>query len=102
MRTSQPEINGLVLEEPEKIDFGPFVTFFGSFEGNASSSTRATSRERTDDRKFVAEKIDAKLLRSFIRDPDGFSLAKVADATRLSRHADLIRLLGKHLKLVPA
>jgi len=52
-------------------------------------------------RVLEGAQIDAKVLRAIARDPDGFSLTSLLTADQITRHGDLIRLLGTAIRQPP-
>ena len=117
VRTTEPDIKGLTLEEPEKIDIGSLVGLFPAGRINfATADVSETGRENLvaaressgqqvagvqQIQKTSAQMVDARALRTLARDPDRFSLTNVTAAAKLTLHGDLLRLLGKHLKIKP-
>lgn len=108
VRTTQPDIKGLTLEEPEKIDVReitgildkirvPVSVAVEEVPGDIASRTRSMAASEP----FSTQKIDARILKTLARDPDGFSLTKVADAANLTVHGDLLRLIARHLDVKP-
>jgi hypothetical protein len=114
VRTTQPAIRGLSLDDPPKIDVRKI---FELARPNAlvaqlrSAATAADAGEEAGEKAHraaeVAElspalvrralegtRLDAKALRTIARDPDGFSLTSLLSADQITRHADLMRLLG--------
>ncbi|AXF85322.1 hypothetical protein DTO96_101052 [Ephemeroptericola cinctiostellae] len=105
VRTTQPEIKGFVLNEPKKIDIGVIKAILGNrqmqtmsseFENEALTARAALFSPATmavDD--IPVQKIDAQILKTLARDPDGFSLTKVISAANLTVHADLIHAISQ-------
>lgn len=111
VRTTEPTIKGLTLREPAKIDISQLV---GLLPTKATTSLRALAgSDDTDDAKaaiesaavrttsLATERLDAGILQSLARDPDGFSLTQVAAAAELTVHGDLLRVIGQHLGKLP-
>lgn len=110
VRTTQPDIKGLTLEEPEKIDIRQIAGVlkgveFASLERMSvrSAAGRESPEEitRNPEPSLTTQRIDARILKTLARDPDGFTLTKVANAAHLTAHGDLLRLIAKHLKVKP-
>jgi hypothetical protein len=110
VRTSEPEIKGLTLEEPSKVSMAqlegvlrPILATKTFAINNASEKEEATMVSplmmRTAGSTTPA--IDAKVLKTLARDPDGFSLTSIASAAKLTAHGDLLRLLGKVIRQKP-
>ncbi len=106
VRTTEPEIRGLELEEPAKVDVRRVVATIGAERVARRRAVPADVDERARDTAATAEpmraaidvselegSVDAKIMNTLARDPDGFSLTAVASAAYLTRHADLLRLL---------
>jgi competence ComEA-like helix-hairpin-helix protein len=113
VRTTEPDIRGLTLDEPRKIP-GKVIGGFLPELVVQPPIVRALARESTTVRERVepaeieeraaigaaafagAENlaIDARVLRSLTRDPERLSADRVRDAAVLSLHGDLQRLLG--------
>lgn len=105
VRTTEPEIRGLTLDEPAKIGIGTLaphleiLTAIGrrdvvttdqpTLSRDVDAAVSATAATIPDDYR-----LDAKALKTLARDPDGFSLATVAGAVKLTAHADLLRAVG--------
>lgn len=125
VRTTEPEILGLTLDEPRKVP-GRILTEFlpGLVATEATIRTAApdlsalrrtafsdsAGRAETDDPGVDAgtaasvrdlqdvalkTEIDANVLRALTRDPSAFTAEKVASAAKLSLHGDLLRFLGR-------
>jgi len=132
VRTTQPNIKGMTLEEPEKVDIGeiagvlqgwhvagtvpavsgtaapqppPGVSGGGGQPAGIPISTSTMQpmfrSAAAGETSFATQKIDARILQTLSRDPDGFTLTKVANAANLTVHGDLLRLIAKHLKVKP-
>ena len=110
VRTTQPDIKGLTLEEPEKIDIRQIAGILGDvklgrMERMTTRSAVVTevsgSAVENEEPTLTTQRIDARILKTLARDPDGFSLTKVANAAHLTAHGDLLRLIAKHLKVKP-
>ena len=108
VRTTEPTIKGLTLHEPSKIDISKFIHLFPvmaaagavakaveGFPGRSGPAEAATAPQ------LATTHINAEILQTLARDPDGFSLTKVAAAADLTVHADLIRVIGQHLRRKP-
>ncbi|MFO8174003.1 MAG: helix-hairpin-helix domain-containing protein, partial [Longimicrobiales bacterium] len=124
VRTTEPAIKGLTLEEPRKVDIREITRFLassvketsdpelnaralmmvaqpqGGSQSEAGASTGGGEAARQP-QALTAAKIDANIMHTLARDPDGFTLTRVAQAAQLTAHADLLRHLGKYLKLRP-
>ena len=108
VRTTEPTIKGLTLREPAKIDLSRFIhllpheqlaAVFGAAAPRSSAGTTTDAAGASTN--LAASRIDAGILQALVRDPDGFTLTKVAAAAELTRHSDLLRLIGQHLRLRP-
>lgn len=108
VRTTEPDIRGLTLEEPDKIDIRQIAGILGKYRGQAMAmevegraEAPAVAFMAAADNPLATDKIDARILQTLARDPDGFSLTKVTAAANLTVHGDLLRLIAKHLKVAP-
>lgn len=124
VRTTEPAIKGLTLEEPRKVDISEITRFLAAAKAGESSglttvqprmmvaelprgvpsgSVESGSGNETpmEARSVASAKIDANIMHTLARDPDGFTLTRVAQAAQLTAHGDLLRHLGKYLKLRP-
>lgn len=110
VRTTEPAIKGLTLDEPAKIDLSKILDLIRPnvfSQGSITAEAVDTDVTPVLFRRAIAEgaeqpvKIDANILHTLARDPDGFSLTKVATAANLSVHKDLIRAIGLHLRAEP-
>ncbi len=110
VRTTQPDIKGLTLEEPEKIDIRQIAGILGDVKLGRMERMTTRSAVTTDvsgsavenaEPTLTTQRIDARILQTLARDPDGFTLTKVANAAHLTAHGDLLRLIAKHLKVKP-
>ncbi len=148
VRTTEPEIKGLVLEEPSKIDLATVLQYVpetavatfqrdamrvaavqpgGAFAPATAMVAPAVAAavlagaaqplppapaavaaagqpppgqpagQPAAEPQLLTAQLDARILRTLARDPDGFSLTQVAAASRLSLHGDLMRLLGRYV-----
>lgn len=121
LRTTEPEIKGLTLEEPEKITLGQIINLFPRkiFKDVLTASAVPTSgttvrvartgtvvegdgREPDGQPEILTRRFDAKLLKTLARDPDAFTLTKLAQAADLTAYEDLVRGINKVLKCAPA
>lgn len=117
VRTTEPGIRGLTLDEPRKIDVkkilqlatpSPALAYYRSI-APALAPAETSDREAVRDapsaaaaiRGLEGSKLDAKVLKSIARDPDGFSLTALLAADQITRHGDLIRALGTTIKPPP-
>lgn len=126
VRTTEPEIRGLTLEEPRKVP-GFIVDKFLPGLLKESAVVRAVADAQATDatpdvRREAAVRataatndasassggvlpadltIDASILRTLTRDPGAVSTDRIASAARLSLHADLHRYLGGAVAKVP-
>lgn len=105
VRTTEPEIRGFVLDDPPRIGIGTvgrYLDIITKLPTTATASAISASPAGGADDIAVARAIsevgnlqlDAKTVKTLARDPDGFSLATVAGAAKLSVHADLLRAVG--------
>jgi len=108
VRTTEPTIKGLTLREPTKIDLSRFIHLLPReqlADVSGSIALRSAAGTATDSvgasANLAASRIDAGILQTLVQDPDGFTLTKVAAAAELTRHSDLMRLIGQHLRLKP-
>ena len=106
VRTTEPEIRGLELDEPAKIDVGKIVDVFGAdtLVTRARSLALADEEEGTEPavlRRLEAGTVDARVLKSLARDPDGFSLTALATAAQRTRFGDLLRVVGATIARPP-
>jgi competence ComEA-like helix-hairpin-helix protein len=113
VRTTEPSIRGLTLQEPSKIDLSKLTAVLSqnvvlSRENATPVARMATTATTGTDRaaaaelpEFATQRLDADILQTLARDPDGFSLTKLATAAELTVHSDLVRLIGQHLALEP-
>ena len=115
VRTTEPEIRGLELQEPTKVDVKRVLTTIGDTQvvrprrgmpltaggrpGDDAVAGAADGREV--DAAALEGAIDARVMKTLARDPDGFSLTAIASAAYLTRHGDLLRLLGTALARAP-
>ena len=115
VRTTEPVIRGLTLDEPPKIDFKDIrdLVLQGSVLTSNRSHLRAAAFEVADgeERELRAApelagilenaKLDARALKSIVRDPDGFTLTALLAADQITKHGELIRQLGTKIKQPP-
>lgn len=107
VRTTEPQIKGMTLREPQKIDLQQIIPYLPAM-AKAMKSAEGAELKSASMANFtvadnpVASAVDVGILRSMVKDPDGFSLTRVVDAASLSVHQDLLNLLRKHLTLVPS
>lgn len=111
VRTTEPAIKGLTLQEPAKIDLSKLIGLLpravateATFEAGAGSDREPVLRARAAAAEvppLATDRLDAGILQTLARDPDGFTLTKVAAAANLTVHGDLIRVIGQHLALEP-
>lgn len=112
VRTTEPEIKGITLEEPGlKIPFSKITANYSTaiklanlkFKSNPGFETKITgeavARESTV--PFKVDGIDAYAFKSIIDDPDKFTVENIAKATTLSIHKDFERLFDFARKPVP-
>jgi competence ComEA-like helix-hairpin-helix protein len=116
VRTTEPEIRGFTLAEPPKIDLGRIkdlvlataapaaaemaapVLMRSGAEGTTTVHARMVASEPAGEvlaRELEGAKVDARVLKTLARDPDGFSLTTLAKSFKRTSHADLLRLLGR-------
>lgn len=117
VRTTEPEIKGFTLDEPPKIDIGRVRELYGRLPakhlmmstaapaltdaravggGSAPTATAAALvAEPFDAKSLEGMQIDARVLKTLTRDPDGFSLTNLFRSAERSTHLDLQRLLGR-------
>ncbi len=111
LRTTQPDIKGLTLEEPNKIDIRQIAAVLQGSKAVATAAFSTADASTPDvslrsvaasaQTGFTTDMIDARVLKTLARDPDGFTLTKIAAAANLTVHGDLLRLLAKHIQLKP-
>src|SRR5581483_3072595 len=119
VRTTEPVIHGLTLDDPAKVDVRKILEVAHPAKFLASASFRAAALDVAEPeagaaaeggepglaaaagRVLEGAQIDAKVLRAIARDPDGFSLTSLLTADQITRHGDLIRLLGTAIKQPP-
>ena len=116
VRTTEPTIRGLTLQEPSKIDLSKLTAVLSQNTLSNAVLTRdaaapvarmataaavADRAEAAELPRFATQRVDADILQTLARDPDGFSLTKLATAAELTVHGDLVRLIGQHLALEP-
>ena len=123
VRTTEPVIRGLTLEEPPKIDVRKILDLLKASPALAyyRSAVPALDFGEREERELAAEarragdttgagvlaaglegaRLDARALKSIARDPDGFSLNALLAADQITRHGDLIRELGTTIKPPP-
>jgi len=123
VRTTEPSIRGLTLDEPPKIDVkhifelahpSPALAYYRgvapAFELDENVERELMRDVREADgasspdavtRLLEGSRVDAKVLKSIARDPDGFSLTALLAADQITRHGDLIRRLGTTIKQPP-
>lgn len=116
IRTTEPKIKGFTLEEPTKIDLGSIMPMLPGVsavavspppgEPSSAGETRVMSApvalaQNESKARLANQKVDARILKTLARDPDGFSLTHLADALQLSQHQDLQRLLKKLIAIAP-
>lgn len=121
VRTTEPEIRGLVLDEPRKVPRALLDRFLPGLV--AEPIARALARDaapaedsrlrrpvtETDAVRAESEQVpggpqvalDARVLRSLTRDPQGLTTDRLASAARLSLHADLQRYLSSTVAREP-
>lgn len=115
VRTTEPEIRGLTLDEPARVSVGSIKDALSVLTATRRGTTgdvveagaddvgavrvvpgavaaRATTADLPDDLQ-----LDARTLQTLARDPDGFSLATVVGAARLTAHAELLRNVGARI-----
>ncbi len=114
VRTTEPEIRGLTLAEPPRV---PLRDLLGHVRdlGIAQQPTamRATTVDSAPVAAAVGESasmavrldpavsVDARVLKTLARDPDGFSLTTIADAARRTVFDDVRRYLGAAIATRP-
>jgi competence ComEA-like helix-hairpin-helix protein len=119
VRTTEPVIRGLTLDDPAKVDVRKILEIAQPAKFLASASFRAAALDVTEPegeatagggepamaaaagRVLEGAQIDAKVMRTIARDPDGFSLTSLLTADQITRHGDLIRLLGTAIRQPP-
>jgi competence ComEA-like helix-hairpin-helix protein len=119
VRTTEPVIRGLTLDDPAKVDVRKILEVAQPSKFLASASFRAAALDVGEPeaeaaagggepataaaagRVLEGAQIDAKVLRTIARDPDGFSLTSLLTADQITRHGDLVRLLGTAIKQPP-
>lgn len=109
VRTTEPSIKGMTLEEPDKISANLLLNLLPAELRSAtftaknefSTASRVAANKPQEFTGLAVEKIDAKILRTLANDPDGFSLTKLTTAANRTLHADILRLVGKHLRFAP-
>lgn len=105
VRTTEPEIKGLTLDEPTKIDVRQLAGVLTQTASQPQIAGALMLRSATGDADntppLATQQIDAKILKTLAADPDGFSLTSVATAARLTVHADLMRIVGRLVRQNP-
>ncbi len=105
VRTTEPEIRGLELDEPRKIDVGRFAEIFDRAPRAAFTYARTAAdlgnHEPAAVRRLESASIDARVLKTLIRDPDGFSLTAIVAAEQRTLHGDLMRVVGRAISPPP-
>ncbi|MDI9238770.1 helix-hairpin-helix domain-containing protein [Lysobacter sp. LF1] len=107
VRTTEPAIKGLTLSEPAKIDLSkivgllPQATLSAQAREVDAAGANVSAMAATRTPTLATDRLDANILQTLARDPDGFSLTKVAAAAELTVHGDLLRVIGQHLGLQP-
>jgi len=121
VRTTEPVIRGLTLDDPKKIDVrkiidlvhpNPMLAYYRSaapaldagavpHEASRTTAEGAEPSPAAIGRMLEGASLDARALRTIARDPDGFSLTALLTADQITRHGDLIRLLGTVIKQPP-
>jgi competence ComEA-like helix-hairpin-helix protein len=94
VRTTEPVIKGLTLQEPPKIDLSHLADVLAPRGQLLARSAEAAPA-------FATERIDARLLRNLVQESDGPVAEKVAAAAELTLRGDVLRVLGQRLA-VPA
>ncbi len=102
VRTTEPDIRGMTLGDPPKVGIRDILD-------RAKLDTVLTSRAMVRDSAGVAGEsatvdelaslnkdvmLDARVLKTLARDPDGFSLATLASAARRTAFGDVTRFVG--------
>jgi LysM repeat protein len=116
MRTTEPQIKGITLEEPPKIPLAQLERFLALQYGSADYSTASASgvaegsgTEAASPAKvpsIIGHSVDASILKSLTRDAGALSsearlLATVSTASMLTVHQDLVRFIGEVAKVAP-
>lgn len=102
VRTTEPVIKGLTLAEPAKIDIGRLAGLLTKRARLARAGGSNLIDVRGDAEEGIAtDRIDAKLLQTLGRDPDGFSLTNVAVAATMTVDGDIMRIIAQHLGKMP-
>lgn len=113
VRTTEPEIRGISLEEPVRVppalvegyltDAVQLDSHIGPLRMAASitQESREQDRPTADSAGLLKHPIDAKILKTMARAPEALTVRSVYSATQLSRHADLVRVLGKAIAKAP-
>lgn len=110
VRTTEPEIRGLTLGDPPKIDFGRIrdlvlnaavdvrenvILRSAAGEETGSTIARSAAFSTLSAAANEVQAIDARLLSKIAQDPDGFSMASVLKSARHTSHGDLQRVLRR-------
>jgi competence ComEA-like helix-hairpin-helix protein len=113
VRTTEPLIKGLTLKEPTKIDISAIAGLLARQQPAARNllASAGVATELGDGEALMMKKpslpqlptdrIDARLLHTLSRDPDGFSLTQVAAAANLTIHGDILRIIGQTIGRQP-
>lgn len=95
VRTTEPQIRGFTLEEPPKIDLGRLKDLVQNIPRERVMADTTAGTSDTPAAGIEGLKVEARVLRTLTRDPDGFSLTTLARSAHLSRHKDFRRALGR-------
>ncbi|MHB8809573.1 MAG: helix-hairpin-helix domain-containing protein [Desulfobulbaceae bacterium] len=107
VRTTEPSIRGFTLREQPNIDLQKLrelLAGLGSGKKEAEylvlrSESLDTGVSREESARALKQlegiKVNAEILKTLARDPDGFSLTTVLKSVRRTRHLELLNVLGR-------
>ena len=108
VRTTEPVIQGMVLQEPPKIDLSllghvlqPMRTLAALRSDATAAATTAPMAAAVAAPSFATERIDARVLRALAVGDEEVSIEQVATAAKLTLRDDLLRGLGQRLAPPP-
>ncbi|UCG26283.1 MAG: helix-hairpin-helix domain-containing protein, partial [Chloroflexota bacterium] len=115
LRTTEPEIRGLTLEEPDKISVGQILKLFPSDRLTGifaqvdrpaveveAAAARPAAVVDSGPPQLLTQNIDARILKTLAKDPDAFSATSLVTAANLTARDNLVRGINKVLKCAPA
>lgn len=108
VRTTEPVIQGMVLQEPPKIDLSLLGQVLQPIRSLAALRTDATAAAAAAPMAaaaaaaaFATERVDARVLRALAVGDEEVSIEQVATAAKLTLRDDLLRGLGQRLAPPP-